>query len=205
MKISNAKPATLVMLALVCFFLLGTNSWAELYQCQILKIIDQSDYVLVHVNPGATETNFTEESRLLFNNNAKSRAMLDLVLSAAAGKMEIIVNTIGQISWEPRIVNRLEIVVLDVDMNEERTQYYGPVLITNYSADNKGSYYYVDDPTKLPENAIAVRVPPSQAALASLMTSAFMNGKGVHVAPSHRWWLGNNKLAWTIYAAKFDD
>jgi len=204
MKKSNAKQAALIILALGCVFLLGTNSWAGVYQCQILKIIHHSDSVVVHVSPGITETGFTEESRLAIKNDVNSRGMIDMVLSAAAGNMEIIVTTTGGMSWSPQTIFELTIVALDIDVNEERSQYYGPVFIETYSADNQGNYYYVNDPTKLPENAIAVRVPPHQAALTSLMTSAFMNGKGVYVAPSHRWWLGNNKLAWTIYAAKFD-
>ena len=202
MKKSEMKQAAFFILALGCVFLLGTNSWAGNYQCEILKVVYHPDVIIIHVNPGITETGFTEESRLAIINDANSSKMIDMVLTAAAGNMEILVSTTGGISWCPQTVIELTILPSDAVVNEGRGEYYGPVFIDTYSADNQGNYYYVDDPSKLPENAIAVRVPPHQAALTSLMTSAFTNGKGVYVAPSHRWWLGNNKLAWTIYAAK---
>lgn len=87
-------------------------------------------------------------------------------------------------------------------LRSQRKEFYGPVFIDSYTADSQGSYFYVDDPAKLPERAIAVRVPPHLPAVASLLATAFNGGQKVLVAPGHRWWLGQNKLAWTIYKAK---
>jgi len=87
-------------------------------------------------------------------------------------------------------------------MEARYQEYYGPVFLDSYTADNQGSYFYVDDPGKLPERAVAVRVPPHLPAIASLLATAFNGGQKVLVAPGHRWWLGQNKLAWTIWAAK---
>lgn len=86
----------------------------------------------------------------------------------------------------------------------QRQDYFGPVLLTKYSVDNQGSYFWVDDPNKLPEKAVAVRVPPHKPTLASLMVSAYNGGKKVMVAPGHRWWLPGPELAWTIWAAKIE-
>ena len=195
MKKSKRNSIIFVMLALSYVLLLGTNSWAGSYQCQILKIIHSPDGVMVHVNPGVTETGFTGESKVFIKNDAQSKGMIDMLLSAASGNMEIIINTVGEISWAPQTVNSMAIVVSDVDSPEQRAPWYGPVFLESYAVDHTGSYYFVSDPKKLPENAIAVRVPPHQPAIASLMTSAFMNGKSVSVIVSHRWWLGSGKLA----------
>jgi len=81
-------------------------------------------------------------------------------------------------------------------------QFYGPVKLISWQADGQGSYFWVDDPNKLPERAIAVRVPLSEQSLLQLLQHAFQSGTRVEVAPGHRWWLGQNQLAWTIYAAK---
>jgi hypothetical protein len=84
----------------------------------------------------------------------------------------------------------------------QQQDYFGPVLLTKYAVDNQGSYFWVDDPNKLPEKAVAVRVPPHKPTLASFMVSAYNGGKKVMVAPGHRWWLPGPELAWTIWAAK---
>jgi hypothetical protein len=55
----------------------------------------------------------------------------------------------------------------------QRQDYFGPVLLTKYAVDNQGSYFWVDDPNKLPEKAVAVRVPPHKPTLASFMVSAY--------------------------------
>jgi hypothetical protein len=68
--------------------------------------------------------------------------------------------------------------------------------------DKKGHYFWVDDPKKLPENAVAVRVPLFKTDLANLMLLAYNGRKKVEVAPGHRWWLPGPELAWTIWAAK---
>jgi len=191
-----------MMLVLGYVFLAGTNSWAYTYKCQILQILYHSDGIMVHVNPGVTETGFTEKSRVFLRDDAESKRMVDMMLSAASGNMEIIVSLAVRISWEPQIVNALTIVVSDVD-SVNRTTYHGPVFLERYSADHNGSYFFVSDPKKLPENAVALRVPSHEPALASLMISAFNSGKQVLVAVSNRWTLASGDLAWTIYAAKF--
>lgn len=84
----------------------------------------------------------------------------------------------------------------------ERADFYGPVFLTSYEADGQGSYFWVDKPEKLPENAVAVRVPTDKPSLLSILSTAFNGGKPVMVAPGHRWWLSGGKLAWTIWAAK---
>ena len=82
------------------------------------------------------------------------------------------------------------------------SDFYGPVLLTRYEVNPQGSIFYVNDPAKLPERAVAVRVAPQDTTLLNLMTFAYSSGKAVMVAPANRWWLGNNILAWTIWAAK---
>jgi hypothetical protein len=83
-------------------------------------------------------------------------------------------------------------------------EFYGPVYIDQYWADNKGSYYIVrdEDRDKLPEKAYGARVAPQNAALANLMSSAFNLGKPVSVDPRNRWWIGPGKFVWTIARAK---
>lgn len=199
------KSVMLVGLALICVFLLGTKSWGYSYRCEILKIVHRADGAVVHVAPGLGETGFTEESRVFFSSDAKSRGMFDMLLSAASANMEIVASTTAPISWIPRLVNRLTIIASDSESSEQRgVDYHGPVSLTSYTADNNGSYYFVSDPSQLPENAVAVRVPTHEATLAALMTTAYMNGKSVLVAVSNRWWLGQDQLAWTIYSAKIE-
>ncbi|MCP5050320.1 MAG: hypothetical protein GY940_24345 [bacterium] len=83
-----------------------------------------------------------------------------------------------------------------------RQEYYGPVFLTSFIVSGGASIFYVDDPNKLPEHAVAVRVPPYEQALASMLSGAMHAGKPVSVVPGHRWHLGQNKIAWTIWKAK---
>ena len=89
-------------------------------------------------------------------------------------------------------------------LETSRQQYFGPVLLTKYAVDNGAHYFWVDDPNKLPEKAVAVRVPLFKPDLANLMQSAYNGGKKVKVAPGHRWWLEGGKLAWTIWSAMIE-
>lgn len=88
--------------------------------------------------------------------------------------------------------------------NAQRQDYFGPVLLTKYAVDKGAHYFWVDDPKKLPEGAVAARVPLFETDLANLMLSAYNGGKKVKVAPGHRWWLEGGKLAWTIWAAMIE-
>ncbi|MBW1779867.1 MAG: hypothetical protein JRL30_03925 [Deltaproteobacteria bacterium] len=199
------KLTILTGLTLICIFLSGTNSWGYSYRCQIVQIIHHAHGAIVHVAPSAAETGFTEESKVFVTNDTESKSqwMFDMLLTAASGNLEVIISTIWPISWAPQRIVGITLIASNTDSDEERSEsYYGPVFLETYSVNSSGSFYYVSDPQKLPEKAIAVRVPTYNASLTSLMTSAFMNGKPVLVAPSQRWWLGPNKLAWTIRAAK---
>ncbi len=195
-----------LMLTLSTICLTTTGSWAYAvysYQCQIVKITYDTYGTMVHVVPGVKETGFSDEARVFIDNyNEASKTMLDMVLSAGSGDKEIIIGTEGKISWAPQLVQNISVVVSDEESAQERTTYHGPLTLKSYAVDNNGSYYYVEDPSNLPENAVAVRVPTHKPTLASFMTNAYMNGKKVLVVISHRWWLGPNELAWTIYAAK---
>jgi hypothetical protein len=82
------------------------------------------------------------------------------------------------------------------------SDFFGPVSLISYEANAGGSIFYVDNPDKLPERAVAARVAIQDTALMNLMTLAYSSHKPVLVAPANRWWLGQNKLAWTIWAAK---
>jgi hypothetical protein len=86
----------------------------------------------------------------------------------------------------------------------QRQDYFGPVLLTKYSVDKAAHFFWVNDPKKLPENAVAVRVIIEKTSLANLMRSAYQGGKQVKVAPGHRYWLEGGKLAWTIWAAMIE-
>lgn len=106
-----------------------------------------------------------------------------------------------------KITSKSNAVTKPVESSDElrasqRQEYYGPVFLTQYSVDKGASYFWVDDPNKLPEKAVAARVPLDKTALTNLMVSAWQTGKKVMVAPGHRWWLPGGKLAWTIWAAK---
>ncbi len=111
----------------------------------------------------------------------------------------------AQIAQEER---RDEIIqeegTLDGVLARRSHEFYGPIHMERAEVDNQGSYFYVDDPTKLPERAIAIRVPPNEPVLATMLSSAFYGGKSIRVAPANRWWLGEDKLAWTIHSAKID-
>jgi hypothetical protein len=87
---------------------------------------------------------------------------------------------------------------------EARQEYYGPVFLTEYVVSNGDSYFWVDDPSKLPENAIAVRVPDHKPVLANMLTTAGLNGKPVSISHTHRWNMGEGKIAWTIWRAKIE-
>ncbi|MDZ7696437.1 MAG: hypothetical protein U5R49_05740 [Deltaproteobacteria bacterium] len=188
--------------------LTAMTSWAlsvYSYQCQIVKIVHDTGGTIVHVIPGIQETNFSDEARVFIDNDQQSEAIRDMVLSAASGGKEIVISTIARISWTPQMIESVSIVVSDDNLDQQReVVYHGPLVLTSYAVDNNGSYYYVKDPSNLPENAIAVRVPPHKPTLAAFMTNAYMNKTSVSVAISHRWWLGPDKLAWTIYAAKLE-
>lgn len=86
----------------------------------------------------------------------------------------------------------------------QRQDYFGPVLLTKYAVDKAAHFFWVDDPNKLPEKAVAVRVIIEKTALANLMLSAYNGRKKVKVAPGHRYWLEGGKLAWTIWAAMIE-
>ncbi|UCH97801.1 MAG: hypothetical protein JSV88_13370 [Candidatus Aminicenantes bacterium] len=86
----------------------------------------------------------------------------------------------------------------------QRQDYFGPVLLTKYAVDKAAHFFWVDDPDKLPEKAVAARVILEKTALANLMLSAYQGGKKVSVAPGHRYWLEGGKLAWTIWAARIE-
>jgi hypothetical protein len=99
-----------------------------------------------------------------------------------------------------------EHIIQDEGMENSKIkqEYFGPVFLINYIVSGGASYFYVDDPTKLPENAIAVRVPPHEPTLASMISSAMLAGKAVSVSPGHRWHMGAGKIAWTIWRAKIE-
>jgi len=84
----------------------------------------------------------------------------------------------------------------------ERATYFGPVKLEGYEfREGHGHIYTVDDPKKLPENAIGVRV-PAGSDLQSFLFHAYTAKLPIHVAPAHRYWWEGGALLWTIHAAK---
>lgn len=80
--------------------------------------------------------------------------------------------------------------------------YKGPVKLVSYEyRECHGHVYMVDDPGKLPENAVGVRV-PNEHQLQQFLFYAYTKGIKIYVAPGHRYWWEGGKLLWTIHAAK---
>lgn len=80
-------------------------------------------------------------------------------------------------------------------------QFFGPVILVKYMSDNKqGHLFWVNDSSKLPENAAGIRI-PADSPLHTLLAYAFDKRKPIKVAPIHRWWGPEGKLFWTIRAA----
>ena len=84
----------------------------------------------------------------------------------------------------------------------DRAIYYGPVVLVSYEfRECHGHIYMVDDPKKLPEDAVGVRV-PGGSELQPFLFHAFTTGLPIQVAPAHRYWWEGGTLLWTIHAAK---
>jgi hypothetical protein len=84
----------------------------------------------------------------------------------------------------------------------ERAVYYGPVQLISYEfRECHGHIYMVDDPKRLPEEAVGVRV-PGESKLQPFLFHAFTAKMPIQVAPAHRYWWDGGKLLWTIHAAK---
>jgi len=84
----------------------------------------------------------------------------------------------------------------------ERAVYYGPVTLVSYEfRECHGHIYKVDDPKKLPEEAVGVRV-PGGSELQGFAFLAFTSKMPIQVAPSQRYWWEGGELLWTIHAAK---
>ena len=84
----------------------------------------------------------------------------------------------------------------------DRAIYYGPVKLVSYEfRECHGHIYMVDDPKKLPEDAVGVRI-PGESQLQGFLFHAFTTGMPIHVAPAHRYWWEGGALLWTIHAAK---
>jgi hypothetical protein len=84
----------------------------------------------------------------------------------------------------------------------ERAIDYGPVILVSYEfRECHGHIYMVDDPSKLPENVVGVRV-PGGSDLQPFLFHAFTTRMPIHVAPAHRYWWEGGALLWTIHAAK---
>jgi len=84
----------------------------------------------------------------------------------------------------------------------ERATYFGPVKLEGYEfRECHGHIYTVDEPKKLPENAIGVRV-PAGSGLQDFLFHAYTAKLPIHVAPAHRYWWEGGALLWTIHAAK---
>ena len=80
--------------------------------------------------------------------------------------------------------------------------YHGPVKLISYEfRECHGHIYMVDDPSKLPENAVGVRV-RADSQLQPFLFHAYTTRTPIHVAPGHRYWWEGGKLLWTIHAAK---
>ena len=80
--------------------------------------------------------------------------------------------------------------------------YHGPVKLISYEfRECHGHIYMVDDPKKLPEEAIGVRV-PGGSELQAFLFHALTTGMPIQVAPSRRYWWEGGTLLWTIHAAK---
>jgi len=84
----------------------------------------------------------------------------------------------------------------------ERAVYYGPVTLVSYEfRECHGHIYRVDNPKKLPEEAVGVRV-PGGSELQGFAFLAFTSEMPIQVAPSQRYWWEGGELLWTIHAAK---
>ncbi|GEM_PF-4515503 len=84
----------------------------------------------------------------------------------------------------------------------KRAVYYGALKLVGYEfRECHGHVYMVDDPEKLPETAVGVRV-PSGSELQPFLFHVFTTDKLVYVAPAQRYWWEDGKLLWTIHAAK---
>jgi hypothetical protein len=84
----------------------------------------------------------------------------------------------------------------------DRALYYGPVKLVSYEfRECHGHIYTVDEPKKLPEDAVGVRV-PGGSELQAFLFHAFKAGMPIQVAPAHRYWWEGGTLLWTIHAAK---
>jgi len=84
----------------------------------------------------------------------------------------------------------------------ERAVYYGPVKLVGYEfRECHGHIYRVDDPKKLPEEAVGVRV-PGGSELQGFLFHSYTTQRTIHVAPAQRYWWEGGSLLWTIHAAK---
>ena len=87
----------------------------------------------------------------------------------------------------------------------ERSQYYGPVTLVSYEyREPHGHIYMVNDPNKLPERAVGVRI-PSNSPLQQFLFDSYKSKRPIYVAPAHRYWWEGGKLLWTIFGAKERD
>ncbi len=77
--------------------------------------------------------------------------------------------------------------------------YNGPVLFISYLADVGNHYFFVNDPSKLPEKAVGVRV-PADSPLQAAMFYAFDKKVPAMVSPANRWSGPDGKLFWSIDA-----
>ncbi len=84
----------------------------------------------------------------------------------------------------------------------ERAVFYGPVKLVSYEfRECHGHIYMIDDPKKLPEEAVGVRV-PGGSELQGFLFLTFTSKMLIYVAPAHRYWWEGGTLLWTIHAAK---
>jgi hypothetical protein len=78
---------------------------------------------------------------------------------------------------------------------------YGPVTLVQYLADGQGAppghLFWVNDPSKLPENAVGVRVRIDSPFVTGLFY-AFDKKEPIMVVPWSRWSGPDGKLFWTI-------
>ena len=80
--------------------------------------------------------------------------------------------------------------------------YYGPVKLVSYEyRPCHGHIYMVNDPNKLPEKAVGVRV-PLDSQMRQFLFYAFTSKIDIDVAPANRYWWTGGTLLWTLQSAK---